>query len=150
MFSKNKKTKSPSLNLGKICSIIGEDFELEGNIKSEGTIRIDGKVVGDLRIKKGIILGEKGTVYGNIEAELAVIFGQIHGNINTTQLEIKETGSIYGDIKTNSITMQLGAKYNGKLEMKNQEVPEKPQVTKKTTEEISNGVKLKYLQILLF
>lgn len=140
MFSKYKKTKFPSLNPGEIRTIIGEDFELEGNIKGEGTIRIDGKVVGDLKIKKGIILGEKGIVFGNIETELALIFGQIHGNINTTQLEIKETGSIYGDIKTNSITMQLGAKYNGKLEMKNQEEPEKPKISKPPLE-LSNGVK---------
>jgi cytoskeletal protein CcmA (bactofilin family) len=140
MFSKNKKTKSPSLIPGEIRTIIGEDFELEGNIKGEGTIRIDGKIVGDLKIKKGIILGEKGIVYGNIETELALIFGQIHGNINTTQLEIKETGSIYGDIKTNCITMQLGAKYNGKLEMKNHEEPEKPQVSK-PAQKLSNGVK---------
>jgi cytoskeletal protein CcmA (bactofilin family) len=141
MFNRDKKTKSSSLNLGEIRSIIGDDFELEGNIKSEGTIRIDGKVVGDLKIKKGIILGEKGIVYGNIETELALIFGQIHGNINTTQLEIKETGSIHGDIKTISITMQLGAKYNGKLEMKNQEEPEKPQITQKPTQELSKRVK---------
>lgn len=139
MFN-NKKSKSPSLNPGEIRTIIGEDFELEGNIKSEGTIRIDGKVTGDLKIKKGIILGEKGTVYGNIETELALIYGQIHGNINTTQLEIKETGSIHGDIKTNSITMQLGAKYNGKLEMKNQEQPDKTKMSK-PAQELSNGVK---------
>jgi cytoskeletal protein CcmA (bactofilin family) len=140
MFSKNKKTKSFSLNPGVIRTIIGEDFELVGNIKGEGTIRIDGKVVGDLKVKKGIILGEKGIVFGNIETELALIFGQIRGNINTSQLEIKETGSIHGDIKTDSITMQLGATYNGKLEMKNQVEPEKPQVSK-PRQELSNGVK---------
>lgn len=141
MFNKKDKANTPSLNHGNIRTIIGEDFELDGNIKSLGTIRIDGKITGDLQVKKGIVIGDKGKIIGNIETELAIIYGEIYGNINAGKLEIKKTGSIHGDIKTDSITMELGAQYNGKLEMKDHASKESLNSLKAQKKEQSNGIK---------
>lgn len=122
MFQKSKKTPTTLLNQTEIMTIIGEDFELIGNINSNSLIRIEGKVTGDIHVQKGIILGTKAVVKGNIETDAAVIYGTIYGNIKVKQLEIKQTGIINGDIKTEVFGVEMGAQYNGKLEMKNQGV----------------------------
>lgn len=120
MFKNNQKTPSAILNQSEILTIIGEDVELEGNVTSTKTIRIEGKIIGNIQVQKGLILGEKGEIHGNIDTDAAVIYGTLHGNIKVKHLEIKATGAIHGDIKTDSISMELGAQYNGKLEMKSQ------------------------------
>jgi len=118
MFKKNLKSPLTTLNQEEILTILGEDFECEGNIKSKSTARIEGKITGDVFINKGIILGEKGIVKGNIETETAVIFGTVNGNVKVKHLEIKETGTINGDVKTENLLVEMGGKYNGKLDMK--------------------------------
>jgi cytoskeletal protein CcmA (bactofilin family) len=118
MFNKSPKSPITILNQEEILTILGEDFECEGNIKCKSTARIEGKITGDIAVKKGIILGEKGIVKGNIDTETAVIFGTVNGNVKVKHLEIKETGTINGDVKTENLIVEMGGKYNGKLEMK--------------------------------
>lgn len=124
MFKKSPKSPITVLNQEEILTILGEDFECDGNIRSKSTARIEGKVTGDVNVKKGVILGEKGIVNGNIETETAIIFGNINGNVKVKHLEIKQTGCINGDVKTENLVIEMGGRYNGKLDMKNG--PDKP------------------------
>lgn len=124
MFLKSKKTPTTLLNQTEIMTIIGEDFDFQGDIKGKNAIRIEGKITGNVSVQKGIILGVKGKINGNVDTESAVIYGTINGNVKVKQLEIKQTGCINGDIKTNTLGIEIGAHYNGKLEMKNQVTPE--------------------------
>jgi cytoskeletal protein CcmA (bactofilin family) len=119
MFKKNKKPLATLLNQAEIVTIIGEDIEVVGNIKGNSYARIEGKIIGNVSIEKGVVLGEKGFIKGNIESEMAVIFGTVNGNVKVKQLEIKRTGCINGDIKVDELSMEMGANYNGKLDMKN-------------------------------
>ncbi|MDG1278183.1 MAG: polymer-forming cytoskeletal protein [Algoriphagus sp.] len=119
MFKKNKKPLATLLNQAEIVTIIGEDIEVVGNIKSNSYARIEGKIIGNVSIEKGIVLGEKGFIKGNIESEMAVIFGKIEGNVKVKQLEIKRTGCINGDINVDELSIEMGSNYNGKLNMQN-------------------------------
>lgn len=118
MFKKNQKSPITILNQEEILTILGEDFECEGNIKSINSARIEGKINGDVSVKKGVILGEKGTINGNLESETAIVFGTVNGNLKVKHLEIKQTGRIEGDVKTENLVIEMGGKYNGKLDMK--------------------------------
>jgi cytoskeletal protein CcmA (bactofilin family) len=119
MFKRSDKSPITVLNQAEILTILGEDLECVGNIKSNSNVRIEGKITGDILVKKGVILGEKGLIKGNLETETAVIFGVVNGNVKVKHLEIKQTGFISGDVKTENIVIDLGGKYNGKLDMKN-------------------------------
>ena len=68
-----------------------------------------------------MILGENGTIEGNLNTKSAVIFGSVNGNVKSIQLEIKKTGHVNGDITTDTLEIELGAQYKGKLNMKRQQ-----------------------------
>lgn len=118
MFKKNKDAKSLDLNQQEISTLIGYGYEINGEISGKSVIRIDGKVTGNVTTEGGFILGDKGIVVGNIKTKSAIIYGRVTGNVEAIQLEIKKTGVVNGDIKTETLEIELGAQYNGKLEMK--------------------------------
>ncbi|WP_461789981.1 bactofilin family protein [Pedobacter sp.] len=117
MFKK-KETKSLNLNQQEISTLIGYGYEITGEINGTSIIRIDGKVTGNVTTEGGLILGDKGIITGNIKTKSAIIYGTVTGNVQAMQLEIKKTGVVNGDIKTETLEIELGAQYNGKLEMK--------------------------------
>lgn len=118
MFKKNKDAKALDLNQQEISTLIGHGYEINGEISGKSVIRIDGKVTGNVTTEGGFILGDKGVVVGNIKTKSAIIYGKVTGNVEALQLEIKKTGVVNGDIKTETLEIELGAQYNGKLEMK--------------------------------
>lgn len=120
MFKKTKTIHTIDLSQQEITTIIGENFQLNGELSGSEVIRIDGKVIGNVKVTRGVILGENSLVTGDIETNSAIIYGTVNGNIKTLQLEIKKTGQVNGDIKTETLEVELGAQYNGKLEMKQQ------------------------------
>jgi len=118
MFKKSSKQQPLEINQQEISTIIGEGFVFKGELQGTSAIRIEGKITGNVNVEGGIVLGEKGIIEGNVITRSAIIYGTIKGNIKTTQLEIKRTGFVNGDITTDTVEIELGAQYNGKLDMK--------------------------------
>ena len=138
MFKKNKKQdQSLEISENEISTIIGEGFVFIGEVRGTSVIRIEGKIIGNVHVENGVILGEKGNIEGDMHTKSAIIFGTIKGNVKSSQLEIKKTGIINGDISTDTLEIELGAQYNGKLNMRRQIVPETSS-EKDQAEEISH------------
>lgn len=118
MFSSSKKSKSVSSSVGTIDTIIGVSSSMEGNINSNGIIRIDGKFKGDIVTKTDLIVGEQGYIEGNIIANNASISGKIEGNIKCHELlEILPTGRVFGDIEVANMAINEGAIFKGNCKM---------------------------------
>ncbi len=117
MFDKKNKPSATKLDSSPITTVIGPEITFKGNIEGGKTIKIDGKVIGNINVEQGIILGEKGHIAGDIHSKSIIIFGNIEGNINAQELILKNSGNINGDITTNSIDIEMGGKYNGNLKM---------------------------------
>ncbi len=119
MFSSSKKNKNVSTTgAGTIDTVIGVSSSMEGNINSNGIIRIDGKFHGDITTKTDIIVGEQGYIKGNIKANNASISGKVEGNIKCNGLlEIMTTGRVFGDIEVASISINEGAMFKGSSRM---------------------------------
>ena len=122
MFKKNKKQQSLDIDKQEISTIIGEGYTFTGEVQGSSVIRIEGKIVGNVNVDSGVVLGEKGIIEGNITSQSVIIYGTVNGNVKTTQLEIKKSGYVSGDITTDSLEIELGAKYNGKLSMQQQQI----------------------------
>ena len=124
MFKKEKKQPNTGINEQEISAIIGEGYTFTGQLQGSSVIRIEGKIIGNVNVEGGVVLGEKGIVEGDIITKNAIIYGTVNGNVKTTQLEIKKTGNVTGDISTNILEIEIGAQYNGKLNMQREQLAE--------------------------
>ena len=74
--------KKKERSFQSIESLIASGVEIKGDIVSQGSIRIDGYVEGNLNIKGDLILGEKGKLKGDIKAQNIMIAGRLEGKAN--------------------------------------------------------------------
>ena len=86
-------------------------------MKAPAYARIDGQLKGDVIVEEGLILGEKGSILGNVITKELVVYGTINGNLQVSSLEIKKTGRVNGEIMTQTLSVENGAIYNGSLSM---------------------------------
>lgn len=94
--------------------IIGLSSKIVGDLSSEGSIRIDGKVDGDIKSSGDVIIGDHAEVNADIEAEYCEISGKVSGSIHTeTQLKIFKSGQLDGDITVSSFTIEEGGIFSG-------------------------------------
>ncbi len=122
MFKKNKKQQPLEINEQEISTIIGEGYVFTGELQGSSVIRIEGKIIGNVNVDAGVVLGEKGFIEGNIKSQSVIIYGTVNGDVKSTHLEIKKTGHVNGEITTDSLEIELGAQYNGKLNMQPQQI----------------------------
>ncbi len=99
-------------------SVIGSDVEIIGTIKSSGTVRLDGKLAGELVCGGNAILGKTATVKGNVTATSVSIEGKINGNILAKdKIEMKATATVNGDIKARRLSVEDGVTFVGRSEV---------------------------------
>jgi cytoskeletal protein CcmA (bactofilin family) len=115
---KNTKNPDESRNAppagGNSLSIIAAGTRIEGDIETDGVIRVEGTVEGSIRAGRQVLVGRQGAIMGDIVTREAVIGGRVEGTISTTErLEIQSTSLIVGDIITRAIAVVEGGKVNG-------------------------------------
>lgn len=104
-------------NNEKLESFIGVNSSFKGDIKTKGTIRIDGNVEGNID-SDWVIIGEKGFLKGDVRANGVIVGGKIEGMVTAKEMiEIKGKGEITGDINTPRLSVLEGAILNGKTTM---------------------------------
>ncbi|NBI28467.1 polymer-forming cytoskeletal protein [Chengkuizengella sp. YPA3-1-1] len=101
----------------KTDTLIGEGSYFDGNIKSEASIRIDGKIVGDIHCEGDVIIGENGVAVSNITARNTTVVGKIEGNVETKKLQISSTGKVHGNISISILSIEDGGKFEGSSKM---------------------------------
>ena len=101
-------------NTEKLESFIGEDTTFKGNIDTKGTLRIDGRIEGDITADWAIV-GEKALVKGNINARGIVVGGRVDGNLKAKEIvEVRNKGQVYGEIFSSKLSVSEGAIFDGK------------------------------------
>ena len=115
MLNKNQKEVE---ELSNSSNIIGKGTIVNGSIETFGNIRVEGKVVGDIKTKSKAAFGHSSQVDGSVLAQNAEVAGHIAGTIEVTELLVlKATATIDGDIITNKLLVESGATFNGKCKM---------------------------------
>lgn len=117
MFNRNRETQDTA-ELSNASTQIMKGTTIEGNIDTFGNLRIEGKVVGNIKSKTKIALGESSYIEGNIAAQNAEIAGEVKGTIDVSDiLSLKATANIHGDIVTGKLIVEAGAVWNGTIKM---------------------------------
>jgi cytoskeletal protein CcmA (bactofilin family) len=110
MFSKTSKTPTHRVS----PSIIGSNCTLTGDIVSDGEVHIDGNVTGDVRCAI-LVIGEEGSITGEINAETVRVLGAVTGQITASAVELAKTARILGDITHDSLAVEAGAYVDGRF-----------------------------------
>src|SRR5918912_329249 len=106
--------KGGPLSGGNSLSIIAAGTTIDGNVETDGVIKIEGRVEGSIRAARQVLVGRQGEVQGDIHTREAVIGGKVQGTIVATErLEVQGTSLIVGDIDTRVIAVIEGGKING-------------------------------------
>ena len=112
MFGDNKE-KLISLVVEK--STIGADFTIEGLVNSAGDVDLGGSVKGPVNVKS-LVIKEKGSVIGEINAELVNVLGFVDGKVTAKKITIGATGEVKGDLEfSESLIVEDGARLDGNV-----------------------------------
>ena len=102
----------------KISSIIGADMIVEGNIRANDTIRVEGSVTGNVETEGALIISATGKVKGNIKGSSIVIGGMLEGDLASTgKTEVISTGKVIGNMHTKSLIVDENAVFQGQCIM---------------------------------
>jgi Integral membrane protein CcmA involved in cell shape determination len=114
----SKEQKRAADEISNSSNVIGKGTVLEGNIETYGNIRIEGKIIGNIKSKSKIALGNSSHIEGNITAQNADIEGEVRGKIDISELLVlKSTAVVHGDISTGKLVVEPGAVFNGGCKM---------------------------------
>lgn len=99
-------------------SIIASDMTVIGDLETEGTVRIEGRVKGTVRVGSQVLVAQGAVIEGDLHTEEAVIAGQVKGAIHAKErVELQASAIVAGDILTPRISIIEGAKVSGEVKM---------------------------------
>ena len=109
-------------------NIIASGTSIKGDLKTDGVIRLNGNLEGNLETLAKLVLGQNGSVTGEIKCKNADIEGTVNGIIHVQELlSLKKSANIQGDIITKQLSVEPGAIFTGtcKMSKKIEESPKK-------------------------
>ena len=99
-------------------SVIAADVDITGTIKSTGSVRVDGKLDGELHCGGDAIIGKEAKIKGNLTVSSAIVEGTIAGNIIAKdRIEMKSSARVTGDIKSKRLSVEDGVTFIGRSEV---------------------------------
>jgi len=112
MAKSNNEAEHTSINL------IGNGTTIKGEVKSNGDIRIDGTLIGQVYSKGKIVVGNTGVIEGEIYCQNADFSGNITAKVEVSELlTLKATSRLKGEIVTNKLAIEPGARFTGTCTM---------------------------------
>lgn len=118
MFNSNRMAKNNDQVQDMAINRIVEGTSIEGEIKCESNIRIDGLFTGTLTTKGRLVVGPAGRIEGTVHCQNAEVEGLIKGRVNVQQLlSLKGSAKVEGDIFTDKLAIEPGATFTGACNM---------------------------------
>ncbi len=101
-----------------VTTLLGKGSEFEGKLSFEGTVRVDGKLTGEIFTDDVLMVGEGAEVNAEVTVGSIVIQGTVRGNITAKRsVEIHSPGRVRGNISTPSLFIEKGVFFDGQCQM---------------------------------
>ncbi|MBD1581488.1 polymer-forming cytoskeletal protein [Pseudoalteromonas sp. S16_S37] len=97
-----------------VPALISPNTVIEGHVRCEGELQIDGKVIGDLVVNT-LIVGLHGVIEGDVKAHRIRIKGTVNGSIDADKVMLEPTAKVHGDVTHDTLSIEAGALIEGKL-----------------------------------
>ena len=118
MFNQDKTQSGSEKSFPSSATLISLGTILQGDVKSDNDLRIDGTIQGNVSSSAKIVVGPTGVVEGNIQANGADITGKVIGNIAVKELlQLRSQSNVDGNIAAAKLQVDPAATFNGKCQM---------------------------------
>lgn len=118
------KDQQPTRGTGRAAagetalSIVAAGTTITGDISCSGVLKVEGRIDGNVREARQVMLAKEGAIAGDVKANEVVVGGVIDGNVSAAdRLELQTTAIVNGEITTKSIIVMEGARINGGVKM---------------------------------
>ncbi len=102
----------------KELNLIAAGTIVEGKIRSQGSVRVDGKVIGEITASEALAVGTGGEIEGNVVAKNVTVGGKVRGSISASEKIVFEGKSVVrGDIRAARLVIDEGSIFDGKVSM---------------------------------
>ncbi len=99
-------------------TFLGKGVDFKGVVNFDGTVRVDGRLEGEIHTTGTLIVGEYAVIKGIISAGVLMTSGKINGTVTATEkIQILKPGVLIGDIRTPAISIEEGAHFHGMCDM---------------------------------
>jgi cytoskeletal protein CcmA (bactofilin family) len=112
-------TVRPSPSSGKDHAHIGKSVVVKGALSASEDMTIDGLVEGTIELRQNVLtIAPNGKIMAKILAKAVVVLGHVHGNITAIdKIDIKDSGSVDGDLVAPRVAISEGAHFRGSIDM---------------------------------
>jgi len=105
---------------GEINTLLGKGSTFEGKLFFEGTVRIDGKLTGEIFSDDVLVVGEGADVKAKIEVGVLIVEGNVEGNVRASRaIELHAPARVRGNLETPSLFIDKGVIFEGNCKMEN-------------------------------
>jgi len=99
-------------------TLLAKGVVIKGEIRVDGTVRIDGRLEGEIHTKGTVVIGEDGMVQGTVTAGTLINSGKVKATVTATErIQLLKTGMLIGEVHTPNFVMEDGSKFQGLSDM---------------------------------
>ena len=121
------KSKTNGNTTMEEVTIISSSVIIEGKLTSNGNVRIDGIVKGNVEAKGNLTVGESGNIQGDLLADSVTVGGKVEGVVNAKdKVTLENKAFLKGDLITKILVVEAGAIFEGRSSMGESKRPDKP------------------------
>jgi len=104
---------------------IGKSIVISGQLSGSEDLVIEGHVDGKIELRNHVLtIGSNGRITAQVAAKAIIVFGHVTGNLTATEkVEIRESGSVEGDIVAPRVAIADGSNFRGSIDMQRKEPP---------------------------
>ncbi len=101
-----------------VNAFVGKGVEFKGVISYNGTVRIDGRMEGEIHTEGTLLIGEEAVINATVSAGTIICKGKITGDIQAKEkIKLKAPAVLSGSVVTPTLSMEEGVLFNGNCEM---------------------------------
>jgi cytoskeletal protein CcmA (bactofilin family) len=112
-------TPATGFSNAKSTATLGAGLTVKGQISGEEDLHVEGKVEGPIILKgQRLTVGKTGEIVSDVQAKEIVVYGKVRGNLHATdRVEVKNDGSVIGNITGGRVLIEDGAYLKGQIEI---------------------------------
>jgi cytoskeletal protein CcmA (bactofilin family) len=143
-----QSTASSDHRLEKSTVNIGKSVVIKGELNGSEDLTIEGTVEGKIELRQNILtIGPNGKIKAQLFAKSVIILGEVTGNVTATEkVDIRDNGSVDGDIAAPRVAIAEGAHFRGSIDMQrsggkatDQKAEQKPAPASHSTQPVQAG-----------